>query len=143
LTGETVVGSNFAWRVNQATFMLGPTGIALGNNGSLYVAQTLSNRITVIPDALTRTSPVADGTRTLSSGGFLNAPLGMTIAPNGDVVVMNGNDGNAVEITPHGRQIAKVTLVKNGAGALFGLAITGQGRLMFVNDASNALDVAS
>jgi hypothetical protein len=24
LTGETVIGSNFAWRVNQATFMLGP-----------------------------------------------------------------------------------------------------------------------
>jgi sugar lactone lactonase YvrE len=104
LTGETVIGSDFAWKVNQATFMFGPTGVALGNNGSLYVAQTLSNRITVIPGATTRTSPVAHGTNTLTSGGFLSAPLGMTMAPNGDLVVTNGNDGNAVEITPQGRQ---------------------------------------
>jgi hypothetical protein len=26
------------------------------------------------------------------------APLGMAIAPNGDVIVMNGNDGNAVDV---------------------------------------------
>ena len=143
LMGETVIGNDFAWKVNQPTFMLGPTGVALGSNGSLYVAQTLSNRITVIPDATTRTSAIADGTNTLTSGGFLNAPLGMTIAPNGDVVVMNGNDGNAVEITPQGRQIAKLTLVSNGAGTLFGLAITDDGRLVFVNDGSNALDMTS
>jgi glucose/arabinose dehydrogenase len=86
---------------------------------------------------------VADGTSTFSSGGFLNAPLGMTVAPNGDVIVMNGNDGNAVEITPQGRQIAKLTLVKDGAGALFGVAVTSDGQLVFVNDASNAVDVAS
>jgi len=144
MTGSTIVGSNFAWKVNQPTFMLGPTGVALARNGTLYVAQTLSNRITAIPDALTRTTPVSDGTNTLTSGGFLNAPLGMTIAPNGDVIVMNGNNGNAVEITPRGRQIAKLTLVPNGAGTLFGVAISGNGRgLVFVNDGSNALDAAS
>jgi hypothetical protein len=143
MIGENVIGSDFAWRVNHSTFMLGPTGLALGSNGSLYVAQALGNRITLIPDALTRTSPVADGTSTLTSGGFLNAPLGMTIAPNGDVIAMNGNDGNAVEVTPQGHQIAKVTLVKDGAGTLFGVAITSDGRLVFVNDGSNSLDVAS
>jgi sugar lactone lactonase YvrE len=144
MTGETVIGSDFAWKVNQATFMLGPTGVALGSNGTLYVAQTLSNRITVIPDALTRTSSVVDGSSTLTSGGFLNAPLGMTIAPNGDVIAMNGNNGDAVEITPQGRQIAKLTLVRNGAGTLFGVAITTDGRgLVYVNDGSNAVDVAS
>ena len=51
---------------------------------------------------------------TLSTGGALNAPLGMTVAPNGDLVVVNGNNGNAVEITPAGKQLATKTLIKNG-----------------------------
>ena len=59
---------------------------------------------------------------------------------------MNANDGNAVEISPSGHQVAKKTLVPNGSGDLFGLAISANGKeLLFVNDAStaNALDVAS
>ena len=77
----------------------------------------------------------------LSSHGSLDAPLGMVIAPDGDIVVVNGNNGNAVEITPGGRQIATVTLVKNGAGDLFGLALAAGGKgILFVNDGTNSLD---
>jgi len=141
MTGATVVGTGFAWQVNHATFMLGPTGLAVGGNGTLYVAQTLGNHITAIPDALTRTAPIADGTSTLTSGGRLDAPLGMTLAPNGDVIAVNGNNGNAVEITPAGRQIAAATLVPNGAGALFGVTLTADGRgLALVNDGTNAVN---
>jgi hypothetical protein len=65
----------------------------------------------------------------------------MTIAPNGDLVVVNGNNGDAVEITPAGRQVATKTLIKNGAGDLFG--ITSQGAsLIIANDGTNALDEA-
>jgi len=57
---------------------------------------------------------------------------------------MNGNDGNAVEINPEGRQVAKVTLVAHGAGDLFGVAVQADGHgLLFVNDGTNAVDVAS
>ena len=129
-----------AWKVNHATFVLGPTGVALGANDTLYVAQTLGSHITAIPNASTRTSPVVDGTSTLTSGGSLNAPLGMALAPNGNLIVTNGNDGNAVEITPKGVQIAKATLVPNGAGALFGVTPSADGRgLVFVNDSTNAV----
>jgi len=59
-------------------------------------------------------------------------------------VPKNGNDGNAVEISPKGDQVAKVTLVAHGAGDLFGAAIEASGHgLLFVNDGTNALDVAS
>lgn len=63
----------------------------------------------------------------------------MTLAPNGDLVVVNGN---AVEITPAGRQLAAKTLIKNGAADLYGIITTGGG-LLIVNDGTNALDEAS
>ena len=78
----------------------------------------------------------------LSAGGALNAPLGMTIAPNGDLIVVNGNNGNAVEITPAGHQVATRTLIKNGAGDLFGI-ITPPSGLLIANDGTNALDQAN
>lgn len=144
LTATTLVGTAFPREVNKPTFVLGPTGLALGPNGLLYVAQTLGNHITAIPAALTRTSLIADGSSTLTSGGALNAPLGMVLAPNGDLVVTNGNDGNIVEITPQGRQIATLTLVKNGAGDLFGIALSADGNgIVFVNDGTNEVETAS
>jgi hypothetical protein len=142
LTRTTVIGENFPWIANKPTFILSETGLALGHNGTLYVDDTETNSVSAIPQALTRTSAVsANGTK-ISSGGSLSAPLGMTIAPNGDLVVDNGNNGNLVEITPAGKQIATVTLVKNGAGDLFGLAVKPGGKgILFVNDGANALDL--
>jgi hypothetical protein len=143
MTGSTVIGNGFAWRANQTAFVQGPTGSALAKNGTLYVAETIDSRIMAIPNALSRTTAVSADSSVVTSGGYLNGPLGMTLAPNGDVIAMNGNDGNAVEITPAGRQIAKVSLVANGSGDLFGVTIAPNGRdLLFVNDGTNALDIA-
>jgi hypothetical protein len=144
MTGSTVIGSGYISKANKAAFVQGPTGVVLGANGTLYVAETVSNQVSEIPNAATRTTAVADGTSTLSSGGWLNAPLGLTLAPNGDVIVMNANDGNAVEISPQGHQVAKKTLVPKGSGDLFAAAVApgGQG-LLFVNDGTNALDMAT
>jgi hypothetical protein len=143
MTSSTVIANELFWKGNKAAFVLAPTGLALGHNGTLYVAETPSNHITAISNALTRTKPVKDGSSTLISGGALNEPLGMTLAPNGDLVVVNGNDGNAVEISPQGKQVATRTLVKNGAGALFGVTLAPNGQeLFFVDDGTNALDVA-
>ena len=142
LTGSTVIGTNFPWRANKAALVLAPTGLALASNGTLYVDDTMTNSVSAIPQALTRTSPVTAVGGTLSTGGALNAPLGMAIAPNGNLVVVNGNDGNAVEITPAGKQLATKTLVKNGAGDLFGIITTPTG-LIIANDGINALDRVS
>lgn len=142
LTATTVIGTRFPWKANQAALVLAPTGLALASDGTLYVDDTEDNTIDAIPDAATRTTAVAYGTHTVSSGGALNAPLGMTIAPDGDLIVVNGDDGNAVEVTPAGKQVATKTLVKNGAGDLFGLAVLPSGTgFEFVNDGANALDL--
>jgi hypothetical protein len=144
MTGLTVIGSGFLSKPNKAALVQGPTGVALASNGTLYVAGTVRNHISEIPNAMMRTTAVADGSMTLSSGGWLNGPLGLTIAPNGDVLAVNANDGNAVEISPQGHQVAKVTLVPKGSGDLFGATIASGGNaLLFGNDGTNALEIAS
>jgi hypothetical protein len=143
MTGSTVIGSGFPWRANKAAFIQGPTGLAFGPNGTLYVAETITSDITAIANALTRTTPVTYGTATLTSGGSLNGPLGLTVAPDGNLLAVNGNNGKAIEITRRGQQITTATLVAHGAGDLFGLTPTASGDgLLFVNDGTNALDVA-
>jgi hypothetical protein len=141
LASSTVIGTHFPWRANKAALILAPTGLVLGHNGTLYVDDTLTNTVSAIPQALTRTSALVATAGTLSAGGALNAPLGMTLAPNGDLIVVNGNNGNAVEITPAGKQLATKTLVKNGAGDLFGIITTQAGNGILVgNDGTNALE---
>jgi len=141
VTGSTVIGSGFPWKVNPATVVLGPTGVAIGSNGTAYVANTLTNTITAIPDAGSRTSAVVFGTNTIATGGGLNQPLGLIAAPNGDLIAVNGNDGNAVELSPQGKQVAVARVIKNGAGDLFGIAATQDGKgLWLTDDGTNTLD---
>ena len=140
LTSTTVVGSGYPWTADKAALVLAPTGLALGHNGTLYVADTQTNTISAIPQATTRTTAQVATAGLLSAGGALDAPLGMTLAPNGDLIVVNGNNGNAVEITPAGRQLTTRTLVKNGAGDLFGI-ITMPNGILAVNDGTNALEL--
>jgi hypothetical protein len=141
MTGSTVIGSGFAEQLNSSALVLGPTGVALARNGTLYVSDTVNNRLASIPSAWRRHTAVTHGGITLTSGGSLNSPLGMALAPNGDVITANGGDGNAVETTPSGQQVATVKLDPAGAGGdLFGLAIApGRDGVVFVDDGDNTL----
>lgn len=143
LLSVATIGSGFAEQTNAATFVVGPTGLGLGSSGALYVADTGPNRITVIPDALSRVTSAGTG-MVLTTGGWLNSPLGLTIAPNGDVLTVNGGNGRIVETTPAGDQIAARFLDRSGSppgnGALFGLAVAPAGAgLYYVDDAANTL----
>jgi hypothetical protein len=151
LQSMTIIGSGFAERTDPVALVIGPTGVALaqsdGGYGTgqqiLYVADSLHNRIAAIPDPLGRTFSAGTGI-TVSKAGALNDPLGLTVAPDGNIVATNGNNGLAVTITPFGKQIEKVLLDNSGSppgsGALFGLAFVGS-RLYFVDDAQNNLNV--
>jgi DNA-binding beta-propeller fold protein YncE len=117
---------------------VGPTGLGLANGGTLYVADSVNNRIAAVPHAMTRVTAATDGGRTVTSGGLLNDPLGLLIAPDGAIVTVNGANGNAIQLTPSGHVAAIRTLVPDGGGDLFGLALdpSGQG-VYFVNDAGS------
>lgn len=138
-----VIATGFGEHTDPAALVVGPTGVGLGANGSLYVADSTANRIAAIPNAMTRTTVVQGGGMDISSGDHLNDPLGLAIAPDGHIITMNGGDGKAVETTPSGQQFVK-TLVSNGAGDLFGLAIAPKGAgVYFVNDIGSGPDANS
>ena len=86
-------------------FLIGPTGLALTPDGTLYISDAIGNRIVAVADALTRTGSAGTG-RVVTSDGFLKRPLAMALAPNGHLVVANGLNGEAVEIDPaSGKQL--------------------------------------
>ena len=140
---RAVIASGFGETFDPDALVIGPTGVGLGANGTLYVADTLGNRITAISDAVNRLVDGGTGT-TVSGGGGLNAPLGLAIAPNGNIITVNAGDGNMVETTPTGTQVAvkAVDVTGTGGGTLFGLAIRPNGAgIYFVNDGNNTLDL--
>lgn len=138
---EQVIANKIPWRDDKTALVIGPTGVALAKNGTLYVADTFKSRIIAIPNAMTRTSALSDKGITVSAGGHLSQPLGLTLAPNGDILTTNAGDGNLVETTPSGHQIATAAGdAKTGAGSLFGLAVTPDGKgLVYVDDGFNTL----
>lgn len=135
VTSNKVIAGGFGEHTDPAALVVGPTGVGLAPNGTLYVADSNANRIAAVPSAMTRTTKLRHGGMTVSRGHFLSDPLGLAIAPNGNIISMNGANGRAVETTPSGTQTFK-RLIKNGAGDLFGLAIAPKANgIYFVNDA--------
>lgn len=143
---STVIASGFEERTDPAALVIGPTGVAFDDrSGTLYVADSLENRIAAIPWALFRFSSAGTGITTFE-GGKLNDPLGLALAPDGHLLAANGDDGRIVEIDPAiGKEVA-AKLVDDtpgpppGAGALFGL-IAGRDGVYFVDDDSNTLNL--
>jgi hypothetical protein len=138
----TEIGSGFAETADPNALVIGPTGVGLADDGTLYVADTLNNRIAAIPHALTRQTTAFTGVD-VSFNGALNGPLGLAIAPDGHIITANAGDGNLVETTPAGSQIAVKTVeTATGAGSLFGIAIVPGGHgVYFVDDGDNTLKV--
>ena len=145
VTSETVIGTGLPERTDPSALVVGPTGLGLSSDGTLYVADSLGNRIAAIPGALGVPGPIT----TVTSGGAVNDPLGLAIAPGGDILTTNGGDGNLVETTPAGQQVAVKMLDTspappgpNGNGTLFGLAVVpGGSGVYFVDDGTNTLNL--
>lgn len=140
----TVIGSGFPEHTDPAALVVGPTGVSLAPWGTLYVADTAGNRVAAIPDAQGREASAGTG-YTVSGGGELNSPLGLTITHRGLILTVNAGDGNLVPVTPGGRQLPTVQLdgmgTPPGAGSLFGLATAPDHGLYFVDDDENALNL--
>ena len=143
---DTTIASGFPETLNSSALVIGPTGDGLGANDTLYVADTIDSRIAGIPDALFRGFSAGPGF-TVSQGHHLKSPLGLVIAPNGDILTVNAGNGNLVEVTPFGAQIAVRTLDTGGgpppgAGDLFGLAVKpGHRAVYYVDDGTNTLNL--
>ncbi|HTQ70040.1 MAG TPA: hypothetical protein VMH92_00910 [Acidocella sp.] len=146
VTSKTVIGSGFSAQADASVFLIGPTGLTLGKDGTLYVSDAIGNRVVAIPDAAARTDSAATGTL-VSKDGLLNRPLAMDMAPNGHLLVVNGLNGQVVEIDPvTGKQLgaqwidADEAQTPPGSGDLFGLVVnpTGKG-FYYVEDDVNTV----
>jgi hypothetical protein len=146
LVDQTVIGDGFSARADRDNFLLGPTGLALGPDNTLYVTDGLDNIITAIPDASTRTTSAGTG-KVVTQGGLLSWPLAMVYTPAGHLLVCNGKDGQLVEIDPSaGKQIYSQWIDSDqaqsppGNGDLFGIALTPDGEgFYYVEDDMNTL----
>ncbi|HTJ89368.1 MAG TPA: hypothetical protein VL356_04215 [Acidocella sp.] len=149
VTRRTVIGSGFAAQPDASVFLIGPTGLALSGDGTLYVSDAIGNRVVAIGEAATRTDSAGTG-REVSAGGMLKRPLAMAFAPNGDLLVINALNGQVVEMDPksgtqRGAQWIDSDAAQNppGSGDLFGIAMAPDGKgFYYVEDDANTLMLA-
>jgi DNA-binding beta-propeller fold protein YncE len=146
IRGRTVIADGFGQRADRDVFLIGPTGLALGQDGTLYVSDALANRIVAIPDAATRTSSAGTG-REITKDGLLLRPLALIMLPNGHLLVVNARNGKVVEIDPvAGKQLYAQWVDTNqaqsppGNGDLFGIALKPDGKgFYYVEDDMNTV----
>ena len=146
VTSKTVIADGLSSRADPGVFLIGPTGLTLGPNGSLYVSDAINNRVVAIPDAATRTASAGGGT-VVTKDGLLNRPLAMAMAPNGHLLVVNGLNGQVVEIDPaSAKQTGAMWIDADeaqtppGSGDLFGIVMRPDGKgFYYVEDDLNTL----
>jgi hypothetical protein len=146
IKSRTVVANGFGQRADQDVFLIGPTGLALTADNTLYVSDALANRVVAIADAATRTTSGGTG-REITKDGLLQRPLALALAPNGHLLAVNGRNGKVVEIDPvAGKQVYGQWIDANqaqsppGNGDLFGIAIKPDGKgFYYVQDEVNAI----
>jgi uncharacterized protein (TIGR03118 family) len=143
---ETQIASGFAHHTDPNALVVGPTGLAFDpERDILYVASTADNAIFAIPDAAVTHHDQGMGRLVFKDDVHLHGPLGLVLAPNGDLITANGDAVNPdpahpnelVEFTPTGQFVSQFQLDGGAPGAAFGLALStdnGQLRLAAVDD---------
>lgn len=137
IKSKTVIADGFGERADRDVFLIGPTGLALAPDGTLYVSDALANRIVAIPDAPTRTTSAGTG-REVTKAGLMLRPLALVMLPNGHLLAVNAQNGKVVELDPvAGKQIYAQWIDTNqaqsppGNGDLFGLALRPDGKAFY------------
>jgi hypothetical protein len=154
VTSTAQIASGYANRPDPTAFFVGPTGLAYdAKSDTLYVASTLDNAIYAVKNAGKTQVDRGTGAVVFANQNRLHGPLGLAFAPNGDLIVANGDAVNAdpnqpnelVEFTRKGKFVAELS-VNPTPGAAFGLAVTATNtgaRLSAVDDVLNQLDLFS
>jgi uncharacterized protein (TIGR03118 family) len=150
--GMTQIASGYKHEPNDAALVVGPTGLAYDAlRDILYVASTDDNAIYAIANAGETRRDRGKGKLIYNDSTHLHGPLGLVLAPNGDLVAANGDAVNEdtahpstlVEFTTKGQFVGE-TSIDTGTGAAFGIAlqsVDGGLRFAAVNDNTNTLEV--
>jgi hypothetical protein len=153
LNKETQIASGYMFAPNAAALVVGPTGLAYDPHADvLYVASTADNEIFAVTGAATATSSRGTGKVIFQDNTHLHGPLGLVLAPNGNLISAQGDAINPdpahqseiVEFTKTGKFVTQFS-IDSAVGAAFGIAIapadTGAVDFAAVDDATNTLTV--
>jgi DNA-binding beta-propeller fold protein YncE len=148
----TQIASGYGHRCDPAAFVVGPTGVALDEKKDiLYVSSTVDNTIFAISNASDRTSDAGMGGPVVQDQVHLHGPLGLVLAPNGDLLSTQSDAINpdpnqlseVVEFTAAGEFVAQFQVDPN-AGSAFGIALRSHGNgfvFATVDDTTAVLDI--
>jgi hypothetical protein len=146
------IASGYTHRGDPNSLVFGPTGLVYNSNkDTLYVASTADEAVFAVPDAGHTLQDNGAGTMIYSDPTHLHGPLGLVQAPNGHLIVADGDGLNAdpnqpselVEFTVKGQFVDQFSTDTMEA-ANFGIAIsTDSGKTLFasVNDDTNSVTI--
>jgi uncharacterized protein (TIGR03118 family) len=148
----TQIASGYKHEANATTLAVGPAGLAYdAKKEILYVASTDDNAIYAIADAGDTRKDNGKGKLIYQDAVHLHGPVGLVLAPNGDLIAANSDAINPdpkqpselVEFTKQGKFVGQFSIdPKTGAAFGMGLAsVDGSLRIAAVNDNTDALDV--
>jgi hypothetical protein len=153
------IASGYPTRTDPAAFVVGPGGLAYdARTETLYVASEAQKvkgvevgTIFAIPEANETFRDRGTGRVVFANATYLHGPMGLVLAPNGDLITANSDAVNTdpnqpselVEFTTKGRFVSQFSVdpANGGAFALtFGI-IGGKERLAAVDDNTATLDI--
>jgi hypothetical protein len=148
----TQIASGYSHGFDPAALVIGPTGLAYDRErDTLYVASTGDNKIFSIADARTSRQDGGQGKVVYHDDTHLHGPLGLILAPNGNLITANGDAVNAggtqndlVEFTRGGTFVAHFQVDPGPGGGAFGVGIDRAGdviRFAAVDDVQNTLKI--
>src|SRR5215469_4848219 len=151
LDGITQIGSRYSHRTDPAAIVIGPAGLAYDQDSdTLFVAGEADNKIFAIAKASTTTDQ-GTGKIVFADTSHLHGPMGLTLAPNGNLVVANNDSINSdpnqpselLEFTTLGGFVRQFSIDPNIDGP-FGIAAAEFNQandLTFLNDNNNTMSV--
>ena len=142
----TTIASGYASQPDSAGVVVGPAGLAYDSNRDiLYVAAEGDDAIYALNGAGRATGSLGKGQMIYGDQTVLHGPLGLIIAPNGNLITANadpaafqpGSDASEIiEITRIGKFVREFSIDPN-AGSAFAIAVSNSGignQLAYVDD---------
>ncbi len=151
----TLIAFGYGHLNNKTINLVGPSGLAYSEElHTLYVTSASGSRVFAIAHADTITTPVSLGSSIYADPVHLHGPLGLAIAPNGDLISAQADNFNAngafpseiVEFTTTGQFVAEFS-IDALVGAAFNIALAQNSdplvpiKFGYVNDTENNLNI--
>ena len=123
------IGSGYPSGSDPSAFVVGPAGLAFNAaTDTLYVNSEISGtggEVFAIPNAALARTSRGTGTLIYADSTHLHGPLGLVLAPNGDLIAADSDSTNIdmnqtselVEFTTQGTFVAQLSLNPNPGGA--------------------------